>query len=369
MNPVSDKSISRVEMLTKYEHQSVSKGSASIHYTLGTGSVSGRNRKCRKKARCHPYPQKTWYRNSTQRLESKTPAFIVNSSPSTSDFSELVGILRRSVRLSDDLLFQPFLNKAKVEARGKKYFVDHLPLILNHCQILGECPFFRIPISLKDGKAYKEIKTEVCSNSEKINDILMSLEDNELAFIVYYQDNENQLKIKLSLFSNESGEAEIDDMIGGFLGSGLEFFGMSFTLSFDPNGELITISLARGVNEKFQKNRICSSVSIEVLKKIYEHLGSEITKMNSCSASHIGTVKFYYPLNSFYRKNSFKSLRDFDPRNSPLTLVEVEKRQESLDAFKMRGIKAKCPDRQINLEKLLLQYQVRDALMKAMEST
>lgn len=263
------------------------------------------------------------------------------------------------------------LKKAELEQTGRRYFVENLPLILDHNQVLSECSFFKTPIHLDDGSIYKEIQTVVYSNTKDIEAALRSLKDSELAFVIYHQDLGNgRLNITLSLFSNKSGETEVENMVHGFFGTGLEFFGISFSLEFDSYGDLTTVSPARWVNEKFRRNRICSSVSLAALTKIYEHLGSEKTVITSYSAEHIGTVKFYYPLNCFFRKSTSESLRAFDPRSASLTFDDIEKRQESFDGFQLHyGIFATCPDKQINLEKLLLQYQVRDALVKALENT
>lgn len=46
--------------------------------------------------------------------------------------------------------------------------------------------------------------------------------------------------------------------------------------------------------------------------------------MNSFTALHIGTAKFYYPLNLFFRKSTSDSLRKFD---------DIEKREECFNLF------------------------------------
>ncbi len=261
------------------------------------------------------------------------------------------------------------LQKAALEQRGKKYFFENLPLILHQNQILSQCPFFDTPIRLDDGSIYEKIKTVVCSDVNNIKSSLRALRNTELAFIVYYRNKNNTLKLTLSLFSNKSCDNHnIKKMTEGYLGSGLEFFGLAVTLTFDSYNDLITVSLGRGVNETFRRNGICTLVSLATLTKIYEYLGSEKTIITSYSASHIGTVKFYYPLHGLFKKNTLQSLRDFDPRNSSLTFDDIEKHEESLEIFQFEPSNkfATCPDRVINLEKLLLQYQVRDALMKEM---
>ena len=265
-----------------------------------------------------------------------------------------------------------FLKKAVLEKTGRKYFVDNLPLILSHNQILSQCLFFKTPIHLNNGTVYEEIKTIVSSNTVDIEATLKSLRDSELAFVVYHSSVSNKLNLTLSLFSNKSGKEDIKKMSGGYLGGGLEFFGIAFILEFDSNDDLIAVSPGRGVNERFRQNGICTSVSLAALTKIYEHLGSKKTLMSSFSASHIGTVKFYYPLNCFFRKSTSESLRNFDPRSSSLIFDNIEKRQECLDVFQFnpnKGTYAECPDKHINLEKLLLQYQVLDALIKKMGIT
>ena len=52
-----------------------------------------------------------------------------------------------------------------------------------------------------------------------------------------------------------------------------EFFSISFQLEFDCNS--VTISPDRIVNKKFQRNRICSSISLAALKK---HTNTQVQK-------------------------------------------------------------------------------------------
>lgn len=289
--------------------------------------------------------------------------------PPKTDFSEYPEANKRKVENLVSKQFAFCVHKAPLEQTGRTYFLENLPLILSHNHILSKCPFFETPMHLDDGSIYTEIKTVICSNGKDVEGTLRSLRDRELAFIVYHEERGSDIEITLSLFSNKSGEEVVKKMIDGYLGTGLEFFGIAFFLGFNSDGELTYVGPGRGVNEKFRRNKICSSVSRAALENIYKHLGSEKTKMKSFSADHIGTVKFYYPLNCFFRKSTSESLRDVDPRSTSLTFDDIEKRQESLDVFNLRGTQADCPDKYINLEKLLLQYQVRDFLMRELEST
>ena len=291
------------------------------------------------------------------------------STPQKTGFSEYPEVKKRTVGSVVSKQLDFCVHKAPLEQTGRRYFLRNLPSILSHNHVLSECPFFKLPIHLHDGSMYTEIKTVVCSNAKGVEDTLSSLRDTELAFIVFHEDKGSNLEIILSLFSNKSGKEVIKEMIGGYLGGGLEFFGIAFTLEFDLSGDLTTISPGRGVNERFRKNKICTSLSRAALENIYKHLGSEKTEMESYTACHIGTVKFYYPLNCFFRKSTLESLRNFDPRSTSLKIDDIEKRQESLDVFNLIGVSAKCPDKYINLERLLLQYQVRDYLIKELEST
>ena len=246
------------------------------------------------------------------------------------------------------------LQKAPLEKTGRKYFVDNLALILSHDQILHQCDFFKTPIHLNDGSIYEDIKTLVFSDTVDTKDIevtLRSLRNTELAFVVYYRYFGDQFHLTLSLFSNKFKE-HVREMANCSFMRGLEFFSVCFYLDFGLNGDLINVFPERGVNERFRRKGICSSISLVALTKIYEHLGSEKTVIYSGASIHIGTVKFNYPLNCFFRKNTSESLRYFDPRSSSLTFDDIEKREESLDVFKFdpETSLAKCPDQEINLE-------------------
>ena len=107
---------------------------------------------------------------------------------------------------------------------------------MSHNQVLSDCPLFKTPIYLNDGSIYKEIKTVVCSNTKDIEATLKSLRDDELVFVIRFQDLDNgDLNLSFALFSSKSsGKVEIISMVDGFLffDGGPEFFGIDFTLSF-----------------------------------------------------------------------------------------------------------------------------------------
>lgn len=84
----------------------------------------------------------------------------------------------------------------------------------------------------------------------------------------------------------------IKHMVDGFLGSGLEFFGIAFYLNFNKE----TITMGVGVHQDFQRQGICTSVSLKILEKIYKHLGGlHFQQIRSSSATHLAFVKFFYP--------------------------------------------------------------------------
>ena len=94
---------------------------------------------------------------------------------------------------------------------------------------------------------------------------MKSLRYSDLAFVIYYSNENEDVTVTLSLFSNNTKKENIKQMIEWSPYFEPEFFSISFQLEFDCNS--VTISPDRIVNKKFQRNRICSSISLAALKK------------------------------------------------------------------------------------------------------
>lgn len=239
-------------------------------------------------------------------------------------------------------------------------------VLLTHENILDSCEYLKLPFTDLSGKKFNLIKTYFCNNQEILKKILTSLPDDELAFTVVVQEKSQTEEIlTVSLFSNDGddkNEIKIKRLFDGDTYSGLEFFDISFSLEYSENGELKRITPARSVHGGYRKNGICTSISLAVLELIQQHMGTPTTVLNSATARHIGTVKFYYPLNRLYNKMTGVHLRDIDPRQTTLKLSDIEAREESLLDFEVvNETYATCPHATITLVKLLSQYQLRKA--------
>ena len=247
---------------------------------------------------------------------------------------------------------------------GRDYLVKNLKHIFHHSEILAGCEFFNLPVRIPCRSDYKKIITYVCKNSDEIKSYLHTLTDTELAFIIYYENTKgsNKLYIALSMFSKNFEETHVSKLVSHFFGG--EFFGIAINLSFNSEGDLSEIFFGRYVCESIRRNSICRHISRSALYKIYSHLNSENTNISSCGACHIGAVKFYYPLLSYYDKQTGECSSDIDPRIESVCLDNLEKKTESLSYLSSSPESdfASCPDKRINLGKLLCQYQLKDAL-------
>ncbi|RLV57712.1 hypothetical protein D5018_21110 [Parashewanella curva] len=137
-------------------------------------------------------------------------------------------------------------------------------------------------------------------------------------------------------------------------------FSIYFSLNFDSEKDTLrTISLNREVKPQYRKKGVCRTFSLNILGQIYKYLGHRNTKI-SILATHIATVKFFYPLNPYLNKKTGKSVRDFDPAlNDFHNIIFKRKSTESFEEFRYSESTnyAQAVHNAIGLELLLLQYR------------
>ncbi len=188
------------------------------------------------------------------------------------------------------------------------------------------------------------------------------------ALHVFYQHEE--YKKKLSTIDGHGGHLIIylpptdeNKMTFEFFINKERVFTFSFRFGFSDDAELLTdILMMRSVNVSYRRKGWCTAMSLNILHQIYKHLGTEKT-MLTCSAINIGTVKFHYPLNKYYSAITNAHLRDVDPSFCDVDFHEIVKREENLKDFgfdhSVHETRANCIHDQIQLRKLLMQYDLR----------
>ena len=248
--------------------------------------------------------------------------------------------------------------------------LNKIGALLTHGNIFAQCKYLKIPFTDISGRTFNFIRSYLClsNDNETLEKILINLSHDELAFVVIVgEENPSKEFLTFTLFSNDDkseNKRKIRRLYEGDTISGLEFFVISFVFEYSKNGELKVITPARSVHGGYRQNGICTSISLAALELIQQHMGMPNTVLNSATARHIGTVKFYYPLNRFYNKVTGLHLRDTDTTQTTINLSDIEIRDEPLVDFEIiDGIYASCPHDQILLDKLLSQYQARKVLM------
>ncbi len=177
-----------------------------------------------------------------------------------------------------------------------------------------------------------------------------------------------KLSITLALTSNRGSERNKiiaysiyrEEFVGR--PENIDFFSLKFDLRFGQNKKLKEIVMLRGVNPFWRKKGICTRVSLNFLEKIYQNYSADRPqlKFNAC---HIATVKFCYPLNRFYHRETDLHLRDIDPSESDFKLIDiVQSNDEDFSDFSYdrRLDSASCLHRSIDLKKFIDQYKLRN---------
>ena len=257
------------------------------------------------------------------------------------------------------------LDKATETKACREYLFSNLEVVLDAQKVL---PDFLIKEILSIG-AIKDptIQTYVCVSEEEVTAVLNNIRRDECALIIYRVKQQLTELLTLSLI-RRSDDSKIKKQVGSIVKSlvfsEMDFFVITFELDFDIDGSLKSVDLNRGVSHLYQKKGICTEISRKVLGEIYSYIGKPETKVYCDSACHIGTVKFFYPLNRFYYKDSKKSARNFVPGREYVDTSNFEKGDHCLDGLSYNPpcTTATCPDGWVNLKTLLLQYKVKDFL-------
>ena len=258
------------------------------------------------------------------------------------------------------------LNKAPESKACRRYLFSNLDEILDARRVLPDSLQTEI-VKTKYPNDSKKIQTYVCETEEEVTDLLKSLTIDDCVLIIYKSSGESTELLTLSLITRRDESyipRQVESIIKSLVFSEMDFFVITFQLDFDANGKLKSIDLNRGVSPMYQKKGICTEISRKVLEVIHSHIGNSETKVYCDSACHIGTVKFFYPLNCFYYKGSKKSARNFFPGSEYMNASDFEKGAHCLDGLSYNPpcVTASCPDGWVNLKKLLLQYKMKDLL-------
>ena len=324
---------------------------------------------------CKPctYPQESTVRVGDKSIITKK---LLQLEPS----DEGMSLERRSIASSaaatclNQIVFNK--NKIPVENRTRDYFDANIGSLLSSSEILSGCDCLLSSTVFFDGSSKKKIKDFFCQSKREILYIPSLLEKDELAFVVYKRDwTKSDYSITFFMLSNASCEDHVSIITSEtYLNNPeyLESFAIKLDIYFNPDNRLDRIVLLRGVNPKFQRNGICTKVTRNSFKVIDLYLGEQESKVMCCTASHIGTVKFFYPLNKYYHRITGEHLRDLHPVDSLLRISDFTASHDDLSAFFYNpnvSTSARCLHESVPLKKLLSQLQLKDILNKLPQVT
>ncbi len=253
-----------------------------------------------------------------------------------------------------------------------------LTFLFDSEKCLQGCSALTLPIYTIDGSKKNVVKTFQCENLSDILLVTNQLKSNEVAFIIYrrkwsrseYRSIDVEVTLTFTMLTNQGSNNEaaaLNIVRGEFFDKpqNTQFFGISFNLWFDKKQKLREVGLLRGVNPDWRRKKICTQVSFNCLELIFNNYSHDEPQLKF-TATHIGTVKFCYPLNPFYHRETKKHLRDINPEHSDLKLSEIIRYQDFEDYsdfhYHEQSARAYCPHQSISLRKLLLQYKLRRIL-------
>ncbi len=257
-------------------------------------------------------------------------------------------------------------------------FNGELTSLFNCEKCLQGCTALTLPIHTIDGLKKDRIETYQCESLSDILSVTNQLKPNELAFIIYRRKWDKtecrlidlEVSFTFTLLTNQglNNKSQALNIVNELFSSrpeGTEFFGIKFDLWFEQKQKLREIVLLRGVNPDWRRKKVSTQISLNCLEQLFNMYSGDEPQLNF-RACHIGTVKFCYPLNPFYHRETKEHLRDIDPEHSDLKLSEFIRNEgfEDYSDFSYDGIttSAHCPHQFTRLSKLLLQYKVRKIL-------
>lgn len=305
-----------------------------------------------------------------KKLEMEPLAISGSSAPTSSHECSGVYLQNRKITPTEIQLLK--LDKASPSESSFKFFLENIGKIFNFESISVESRALTLPLLLPDGRLYERVRTIACSDAKKVQEKILSLSEKELLFVIRYSDEsyggENIFVIKLCLVGKENSiyDENIEEYLccRDYKNNNASLFGFSFALNLDNHFELNSVEPHRTVRVDMQRKGISNDVSTNILNQIYKFLGNDETTIVSGNSIHIGTVKYFYPLNMFYRKSDGFSIRDINPSTSSLSIDDIIRGEDCLDDFEFYPGEntATCLTNRINLKTLLLQHKLRKVL-------
>ena len=270
------------------------------------------------------------------------------------------------------------LDKTKLQNGVIDVINGELTSLFDSEKCLQGCSALTPPICTIDGSKKDVVKTFQCENLSDILLVTNQLKSNEVAFIIYrrkWSRSEHlsidvEVSLTFTMLTNQGSNNEpaaLNIVHEEFYdkSQNTQFFGIKFDLWFDKNKKLREVGLLRGVNPDWRRKKICTQVSLNCLELLFNNYSHDEPQLNF-TASHIGTVKFCYPLNPFYHRETKKHLRDINPEHSDLKLSEIIRYEDFEDYsefhYHEQLARARCPHQSISLRTLLLQYKLRRIL-------
>ncbi len=249
------------------------------------------------------------------------------------------------------------------------FFVENICDILSFERISVNCDALKSPIIVGDDLYPKRVQLIIIFELDGIEKTIKSLSKGELSYVIVVVDNvsgeSRELDLVLLLTRNcgsVSKEASLD-LLNPIHNPNI-LFSMLFRLKFMISKTLSSVEPHRDVHLDLQRKNICNSVSKNVLEQIYKYLGHDNLEIICGNSLHIGTVKFFYPLNKFYTRSGAVCLRELEPGHTSMPISDIRVGQDKLTDFKYdeKTTRASCLTSKMILKTLLQQHKLREFL-------
>ncbi|MCL6270412.1 hypothetical protein M3P05_10820 [Sansalvadorimonas sp. 2012CJ34-2] len=237
---------------------------------------------------------------------------------------------------------------------------------LDHNTILEGLTCLELPITDQNGRIFHTISTFRCTQESNIERTLNDLDKDKLGFFILNKTLPgNKFKLKLVLYSNESPDLNKRKSLDGEgLGAECcEFFSLSFVIHFNKESDHAkVIKSAANVKPFFREKGVYTTTCLNTLKIIQFFLGNKTTLFDTGIATHIGEVRFGFPLDD-YALIDGRPLRDVDPATlSKDDISGIYRKDEKSSDFKgvsLDSTEAFAPKSEVLLGNLISQHRLR----------